>query len=191
MFNIDWAILGTWVQAIGGLGALFFLIKTFKEQRKVTEYQYKLTELELIRFKDSNKPFINLVAFSSGLLTKESVFFLNIHLMVQDNFLTNLEYKSSLPDFYKFDINLKQSESIIFIGSSINLEMWVSKVEHSEFSIDYSKSYKDGLDVVYKEALGEIIFSFKDKNNNSYEQKLVIDSHFQCYLKPMQEMKSV
>jgi hypothetical protein len=191
MDDINWATVGTWVQAIGGLGALFFLIKTFKEQRKVTEYQYKLTELELIRFKDSNKPFINLVAFSSGLLTKESVFFLNIHLMVQDNFLTNLEYKSWLPDFYKFDINLKQSESIIFIGSSINLEMWVSRVEHSEFSIDYSKSYKDGLDVVYKEALGEIIFAFKDKNNNSYEQKLVIDSHFQCYLKPMQEMKSV
>lgn len=55
MCEIDWAVLGTWVQAIGGIGALYFLYKTFNSQNETLKEQQKITILEQKKFNDSKR----------------------------------------------------------------------------------------------------------------------------------------
>ncbi|EHQ41558.1 hypothetical protein [Myroides odoratus] len=191
MCEIDWKIVPNWIQAISSLGAIVsivFLWRTLKAQNKTLVEQQKITNLEIKKFRDNNKPFLKLVDFS-GMMSNNfrNVYRTEIKLEVEDNLLIDFKFDTDLHNDYRIISNLIYENTIVNVGTTILIEI---EIDHTLFStrhsIDFELSDIKSRNLVSKNKLGKIVFYFKDKNNENYRQELVINDKFHCLMKPVE-----
>ncbi|WP_313515606.1 hypothetical protein [Sphingobacterium sp.] len=110
-----WGSIGEWVMILVTGFTAYFLVKTFIEQKKITELEYK-------KYVESNRPILNII--NKDYQIQEQERYVSFEIEILNNSLQNLKISNDFHESYKLVDNHYFHDVILPNGHTIKFELF-------------------------------------------------------------------